>query len=249
VVHVERSLVLTFLWTAVASLIPITVFAIARRTREAFEDFMVGFNGTAHVDRFASYAHLKDRRCFCWAHLKRDFEKLKRRGGVSKRVAEACLRVHRDVFKAWHRFEAGKIDRAGLQAQLDSLKPVLKKTLELGVAEKSTEKHGQTASFCQNLIRDFSCLWHFAEVEGGRPTNNPAERSIRHGVILRKVSYGTQSKRGSRFIERMLTVIETCRRQDREVLAYLAAACEAKLKGKTPPSLLPSELKIQSAPT
>jgi transposase len=53
--------------------------------------------------------------------------------------------------------------------------------------------------------------------EGGEPTNNAGERSLRHAVIWRKLSFGTQSAGGSRFVEMMLTVIETCRQQHRNV--------------------------------
>jgi len=51
--------------------------------------------------------------------------------------------------------------------------------------------------------------------EGIEPTNNAGERSLRHAVIWRKSSFGTQSVAGSRFVETMLTAIETCRQQHR----------------------------------
>jgi transposase len=74
--------------------------------------------------------------------------------------------------------------------------------------------------------------------EGVEPTNNAAERALRHGVLWRKSSFGTQSEAGSRFVERMMTVVNTLRQQKRNVLDYLTAACEARLRGEIPPSLL-----------
>ena len=71
------------------------------------------------------------------------------------------------------------------------------------------------------------------------PTNNAAEQALRHAVIWRKLSFGTQSAAGSRFVERLLTVIETCRRQKRNVYAWLTEAVEARLAGQPTPSLLP----------
>ena len=56
------------------------------------------------------------------------------------------------------------------------------------------------------------------------PTNNVGERVLRHAVIWRKLCFGTQSGDGSRFVETMLTVIETCRQQRRNVFEYLTAA-------------------------
>jgi len=56
------------------------------------------------------------------------------------------------------------------------------------------------------------------------PTNNAAERALRHAVIMRKTQLGTQSERGSRWIERICSVRETCRLQGRSPLVYLSLA-------------------------
>lgn len=63
---------------------------------------------------------------------------------------------------------------------------------------------------------------------------------LRHAVIWRKLSYGTDSARGSRFVERMLTVVMSLRLQQRDVLDYMTAACQAQLHGYEPPALVPS---------
>jgi transposase len=81
--------------------------------------------------------------------------------------------------------------------------------------------------------------WTFLEVEGVEPTNNVSERALRHAVIWRKLSFGTQSAAGSRFVETMLSVIETCRQQDRNLFAFVTAAVEAHFANQKPPSLLP----------
>jgi hypothetical protein len=81
-------------------------------------------------------------------------------------------------------------------------------------------------------------LWTFVEVEGVEPTNNAAEQALRQAVIWRKLSFGTQSAAGSRFVERLLTVVETCRRQKRNVFSWLVNAVEARFACKTAPSLL-----------
>ena len=66
------------------------------------------------------------------------------------------------------------------------------------------------------------------DVPGVDPTNNAAERAVRPAVLWRKQSFGTQSERGSEFVERMLTVCGTCKLQGRNVLDYLTQAIEAK---------------------
>ena len=72
------------------------------------------------------------------------------------------------------------------------------------------------------------------------PTNNAAERALRRAVVWRRRSFGTQSADGSRFAERLLTVVTTLRQQERDVLDYLTAACTAALDGRPAPSLLPA---------
>jgi hypothetical protein len=65
-------------------------------------------------------------------------------------------------------------------------------------------------------------------------------RAIRPGVLWRQGSFGTQSAEGSRVVEAMMTVVATLKQQQRHVLDYLTAACEAALRGEPAPSLLPS---------
>lgn len=76
-------------------------------------------------------------------------------------------------------------------------------------------------------------------VEGVEPTNNAGERILRPGVLWRKRSFGTDSPKGSRFVERILTVVTTLRLQKRNVLDYVTAACQAALSGQPAPSLMP----------
>ena len=76
--------------------------------------------------------------------------------------------------------------------------------------------------------------------QGLEPTNNSAERALRHSVIWRRSSHGTQSDHGSRFVERILTVVETRRQQQRPVFDFLRDALIAYRTGQPAPSLLPT---------
>jgi transposase len=82
-------------------------------------------------------------------------------------------------------------------------------------------------------------LWTFSRVVGVEPTNNTAERSLRHAVQWRESSYGTQGESGRRFVSHILTIVATCRQQGRNVLEFLTQCCQAHLNQKAPPSLLP----------
>jgi transposase len=82
-------------------------------------------------------------------------------------------------------------------------------------------------------------LWTFVTVEGVEPTNNAAERVLRQAVLWRKKSFDTRGPCGSCFVERILSVVATCRLQGRNVLEYLTAACIAAANHEPAPSLLP----------
>jgi transposase len=81
-------------------------------------------------------------------------------------------------------------------------------------------------------------LWTFVDVEGVEPTNNAGEWAERQGVLWRKTSGGTDSPHGSRFVERVLTVVHTCQQQGKRVLDFLRDCIEAWRHRRAPPALL-----------
>src|SRR5204862_3209806 len=87
------------------------------------------------------------------------------------------------------------------------------------------------ATFCENLLALEPALWTFAEVEGVEPTNNFMERLLRRAVLWRKRSFGSWSAAGCRFVERILTVVQTCRLQGRHALDYMQEALVAHRSG------------------
>jgi transposase len=100
----------------------------------------------------------------------------------------------------------------------------------------------KTAGTCREILAIEPALWTFARVEGIEPTNNAAERALRHAVQWRKTSHGTGSVAGSHFVENILTVVATCRQQGRNVLEFLTRCCEAALRGAPPGSLVPNKI-------
>ena len=85
---------------------------------------------------------------------------------------------------------------------------------------------------CRELHAHREWLWTFLDTDGVEPTNNAAERSLRQAVIWRKLSFGTQSAGGSRYEEMLLSVIETCRQQERSVLDHVTSAVTAHFHGR-----------------
>ncbi len=98
----------------------------------------------------------------------------------------------------------------------------------------------KTRGMAKAILKMKWALFTFVCERGVEPTNNVSERRVRPAVIARKLSFGTESPAGSRFVERVLTVTTTLRQQERNVLDYLVAAHEARLHGRTPPSILPA---------
>jgi transposase len=106
--------------------------------------------------------------------------------------------------------------------------------------EGSQCDHVQTAETCRRLGNECSSLFVFAEHPGVPPTNNAAEQSLRKSVIFRKLSFGTESNTGSRNLEVILSVTETCRRLGQRPMAYLRQAMQAAYNNQPPPKLLPA---------
>lgn len=176
------------------------------------------------------------RRQLCWAHLKRDFQKIVDRGGPSVFVGRVGRQLVKKVFAAWHAFREGHSTRVQLKDQLAPVKNRLQRVLLEGaiVGEDKT-----VAAFCENLLAWEAALWTFVEVEGVEPTNNFMERLLRRAVLWRKRSFGSWSEAGCRFVERILTVVQTRRLRGENVLDYLHDALRAHRSGQTCPKLLP----------
>ena len=104
----------------------------------------------------------------------------------------------------------------------------------------------KTAATCRSLLEGEEHLWTFLRVRGIEPTNNAAERALRHAVLWRKMSGGTASEWGSRFVERILSVVATCRQQGRDVLEFLTECFRARLAGAPSPTLLVSHGRLIS---
>ena len=96
----------------------------------------------------------------------------------------------------------------------------------------------KTAGVCRELLTVEPALWTFVRVEGVEPTNNHIERLLRPAVLWRKRSFGSQSEAGCRWVERLLTVVQTRRLQGRPVLEYLYEALVAHRTGLPAPKLL-----------
>jgi transposase len=224
-----------WLWTAVARLF--AVFAIFPSRAGTAVPNLLGesYGGIVHCDRAKMYWQAK-RLQWCWAHLKRDFQALIDHPDPQvKRLGYDVMRQVKLMFQHWRDYRSGKISRRAFRRRMAPVREAVQSYLLRGVYSGNARLIGM----CEELHRHRQWLWTFVDHEGVEPTNNAAERALRHAVIWRKLSFGTQSSRGSRFVERMLTTIETCRLQQRNIFEYLTTAVAAHIAKQQPPSLLP----------
>ncbi len=233
-----------WLWTAVTPLVSVFLLLATRGRAGAQTLLGATFAGIVGSDRWGGYTWVDPtRRQLCWAHLVRDFAAFVERGGEPARVGQALLDVSAQIFALWHRVRDGTLPRAAFTSAMVPLQT----QGEALLAEGTTLEHAKTRRACANILKLAPALWTFVTVEGVEPTNNAAERALRRAVIWRRRSFGTQSGAGSRFAERLLTVVTTLRVQERDVLDYLTVACTAALHGQPAPSLLPESSACLSA--
>jgi len=223
-----------WMWTVVGQ--GATLFRIAASRSAEVAKSLLGpdYPHVATCDRYRGYLWI-GRVQLCWAHLRRDFQAMIDRGAAAKPVGEALLDHADALFEWWRRVRDGTLARSTFQTYVGPLRAAFREDLERGAACGCAK----TAGTCRELLADEKHLWTFVGRVGVEPTNNAAERALRHAVLWRKTSFGTDAAIGSRFVERILTVVATCRQQGRGAFDYLASCHRAALHRRPLPSLLP----------
>jgi len=156
-------------------------------------------------------------RQICWAHLVRKLVSFSERDGPTRTLARELLDCTAVVFSYWGDFKDGLLTRAELAARMAPVRADFEDTLRRAI---DADIKGMSGS-CADMWEHREALWTFIEVDGVEPTNNHAERELRGFVLWRRRSFGSQSDRGNRFAERLMTIAHTARKQGRERLAEL----------------------------
>jgi transposase len=223
-----------WLWVAVTT--QLAVFLIRRGRGSVVAKELLGdkFAGIAVTDQWRAYSWVdSQRRQLCWAHLVRHFTGLADYGPLAAAFSERLLGVTKRLFALWHQARDG--NRESLRAAMAPIQVEFAALLREGL-RVSNER---VKSKCKEILREEPALWTFVAHCGVEPTNNAAERTVRPAVLWRKGCFGTDSDNGSRFAERILSVVATLRLQRRHVLGFVADACAAEINGSPRPSLLP----------
>jgi transposase len=228
-----------WLWVAASALVACYRIDPTRSQAAAKELLGEDFGGFVVSDRYAGY-HFLDvlQQQLCWCHVIRQLVEISQRSGQTGRRGIQLVKLARQVIAAHREFLADGHDADWLTAQLAPLRAQIRLLLE----QCAAGHHTRTANFAAGLLEEYEALWTFCDVPDLQidPTNNAAERAVRHAVLMRRLQGGTQSDPGSRWIERIQSVRETCRLQHRPVLAYLLDAATAAHHRLPAPSLVPT---------
>ena len=223
-------------WVFIAQWIAAFIIRPSRGADVVKEFLGTTFEGILNSDRWSAYTWLAAiYRQLCWAHLKRDFQKISERSGKSGRIGEELLTCVKKMFQGWRKVKDGTMSRTQFQKWMRPIRNRIEALLEEGLRCI----HKKTSRTCKKILKVKVALWTFVDTAGIEPTNNLAEQIIRRIVIWRKTSFGTQSTRGTLYLERIMTTVATCKLQKRNVLNFVTDAIRAHLAGTLSPSLLP----------
>ena len=209
----------------------------SRGSRELVALLGEAYAGLVTSDRWSAYRiHPTERRQLCWAHLQRNLEGLALQGAEAARFARVGLALCARIFETMRQVREGSLPREQLRTRMEVTRARFARLLRCGVKSESRK----VAAFASQLLGLEPALWTFLD-HPIEPTNNAAERALRKAVLWRKGSFGSQSEDGLRFVERMLTLTETCRQIGRQPMNFLTEALSAFRAGAPSPKLLPTD--------
>lgn len=176
----------------------------------------------------------------CHAHLLRKFVAFSERDGPAGAIGLELLELSALMFEYWHGFKEGLLTRTEMQFWLRPVQRDIERLLERGEQADVERLSGS----CADILAHRDALWTFVTHEGVEPTNNHGELELRDFVLWRKRSFGSQSERGERFAERVMTAVRTARKQGKDVLAFLVRSITAHVHGTPAPRLLGADTVI-----
>jgi hypothetical protein len=221
---------LVWLWVLVAT--NTTLFLIGNRSWEVIAGVLEGFAGWLMSDGHLAYRKYA-RRLRCLAHL------LRKARGLAESLNSETQQFGEKVLAYMAEFIEG-IYRARGSPDTDLKKEFadpLADLKKLCTQHQESDNPEKTRQFARELLNDWEAIWMVLEHPKLPITNNTAERTLRHWVITRRISYGTRTAEGSRAFALLASVIETCRQRNILPWPYLAQVIAERRKGNPAPAL------------
>ncbi|HWH10202.1 MAG TPA: IS66 family transposase [Solirubrobacteraceae bacterium] len=225
-----------WLWSAISA--TAACYRIdATRARSAARELLGDFDGLLITDRYSVYDFIDpEHRQVCHSHLARNFQAFAERDGAPGRHGQQIKALIDEVIRADTKARHDGEQLAWDQAPLNDIHDRLLDAVEAGERSHTTD----LARLCATILDIWPTLWNFTDHSAAEATNNRAERALRHAVLWRKTSNGTQTDAGERFVERILSIRETCRLNQQPLHDYLVDVHNARITGQPMPTPLPA---------
>jgi len=212
---------LQWLWTMVNHVVAFFMIH-PNRSKEAFNQLVEDWKGILISDNYGVYVNWANKRQTCLAHYIRKARDLAERKDQSIKKFGESIAKELQLLCHWAKKPPDEKQWTGFYSRL---------LLLLMLYEGGDDDAGQLA---RSIAREIETLWVFLDENGVEPTNNRAERALRFAVLWRKRSYGTQSDKGNRWVERILSLKQTCRMRKMPSFPILANAIDAYFKEQKP---------------
>lgn len=228
-------------WLWVLTSMKLTLFLLSHSRGRKIAKGLIGKYQDKIIisDIYSSYNYIADQnRQICWSHLKRDLQRISERSGNAGKLGRKLLKTYKNIFNIYS--TTSYQYRLNHNKTIKRLKRLVRKFENL-LLDGLICGNNKTKNTCANIINISGSLWNFLSNPIVEPTNNQAERQLRPIVIWRKLSFGTQSDRGSRFVERIFTVTSTCIQQGKSALLFLEQAVTNYFANHSSPRLLSTQ--------
>jgi transposase len=193
-----------------------------RRSKEAFAALIDDWAGILVSDGYGVYQNWVERRQTCLAHLIRTARSLAQRPHAE--LAACGTWALTELQRLCHMATAPPTGGEWRAWYARLCKWI----------DQYHDRSDDAGRFARRLLREMDSLWVLLAQHGVEPTNNRAERALRFGVQWRKRSLGTASAKGNRWVERILSLKETCRLHARSTYQVLVNAVASLFANKQP---------------
>ncbi len=212
---------LNWLWVMASSVV--AYFMVhTNRSKDAFAALVGGWEGILVSDGYRLYQNWVHARQTCLAHL------IRRAKGLAERKDPELVRCG-----TWARDELRRLCKMAkdppTRAEWNAFYARLNRLIALYIDSDS-----EAGKLVRHIDTEMGSLFTFLLEEGVDPTNNFGERMLRYAVLWRKRSQGTSSDKGKRWVERIVSLRQTCRLQGKSSFHILVDAMNASFKDQQP---------------
>ena len=175
--------------------------------------------GTLVVDRYNAYAKSPCKLQYCYAHLLRTVEDLEKDFPETAEI-KSFVATLAPLLASAMTLRTLPLSDPEYYEQAARLKSRI-------IEVTHRDAHHPAVQKVQDIFREHSDrLYHWADDRNVPADNNLAERDLRHLVIARKVSFGSQSDAGARTRETLMSILDTMKKRNLPVAETFKAALD-----------------------